>query len=81
MKIKYLPVGLNVNGKRVIVVGGGRVASMKIKKLLSAGARITVLSPVLCADLKGLSERGAIEHKIARFHSDIMGEADLLIAA
>lgn len=81
MKIKYLPVGLNVNGKRVIVVGGGRVASMKIKKLLSAGAMITVLSPVLCADLKGLSEKGIIEHKIARFHPDILGEADLLIAA
>ncbi|MDI6762624.1 MAG: uroporphyrinogen-III C-methyltransferase [Thermodesulfobacteriota bacterium] len=81
MKIKYLPVGLNVNGKRVIVVGGGRVASMKIKKLLSAGARITVLSPALSTDLKELSERGTIEHKIARFHPNVLEEADLLIAA
>lgn len=41
------PINLNLTGKPVAVVGGGRVAARKIKDLLLAGARVTVISPKL----------------------------------
>jgi len=81
MKPHYLPMGFNLNGKKVVVVGGGEVAARKVHKLLSAGTKITVLSPVLCSSLKELSNSGMIEHKNLRFSPDALRDADLIIAA
>lgn len=81
MKLNFLPIGFNFRGKRVIVVGGGNVASRKVNKLLSAGAKITVLSPVLSYDLKELSNSGMIEHKNLRFSLEALEDADMIISA
>ena len=39
------PVFLDVQGKRVLVVGGGHVAARKVAALLRAGALVTVVAP------------------------------------
>lgn len=39
------PVGLVLAGRRVLVVGGGRVAARKIPALLECGAAVTVVAP------------------------------------
>ncbi|WP_438361104.1 precorrin-2 dehydrogenase/sirohydrochlorin ferrochelatase family protein [Limosilactobacillus kribbianus] len=46
MKAPY-PIILNLTEKRVAVIGGGKVARRKIKKLIGAGVKPTVISPVL----------------------------------
>ena len=38
-------VEVNLEGKNVLVVGGGRIALRKVKTLLPTGARITVVAP------------------------------------
>jgi thioredoxin reductase len=43
--VVYYPVFLNLKGKKVIVIGGGRVAERKILALLKTGADISVISP------------------------------------
>jgi siroheme synthase-like protein len=49
--MRFLPVGLNLRGKRCLLVGGGRVATRKAATLLQAGAALTVVSPTLTAEL------------------------------
>ena len=39
------PIFLELSGKKCIVVGGGKVASRKVSRLLEAGADITVIAP------------------------------------
>ncbi|HXG32793.1 MAG TPA: bifunctional precorrin-2 dehydrogenase/sirohydrochlorin ferrochelatase [Bryobacteraceae bacterium] len=39
------PIFLNLRGRPVLVVGGGRVGLRKIRGLLEAGARVTVVDP------------------------------------
>ena len=53
------PVYLDLCGRTVLVVGGGKVASRKIPVLLKVGAVVTVVSPSLSPDLLELfrSER------------------------
>jgi len=44
-------VGLDLHGRRVLVVGGGPVAARRVSSLLEDGARVTVVAPQLCEDL------------------------------
>ena len=48
------PVSLNLKGKRVVVVGGGRIALRKLNGLLGCGAILTVVSPEINEDIKNL---------------------------
>jgi precorrin-2 dehydrogenase/sirohydrochlorin ferrochelatase len=42
---RFLPIGLSVENRSCLVVGGGSVASRRVGALLDAGARVTVVSP------------------------------------
>lgn len=41
------PVSLRIEGARCVVVGGGAVALRKAQTLLKAGARVTIVAPVI----------------------------------
>lgn len=43
----YYPVFLDITGKPVLLVGGGRVALEKLGRLVEAGAAVTVVAPEL----------------------------------
>lgn len=55
------PVLLSLHEKRCVIVGGGRVAARKAAGLLDAGARVTVISPLLDSALAELHAQGSIE--------------------
>lgn len=42
---EFLPLFLNLTGRDVLLVGGGRVAAAKLQQLLAAGARVRVVAP------------------------------------
>jgi siroheme synthase-like protein len=58
----YYPVFIELDGMRVLVIGGGKVAEEKIGGLLRAEAagRITVVSPDLTPELRALHAKGDI---------------------
>ena len=47
-------IELNLEGKNVLVVGGGRIAYRKVKTLLPTGARITVVAPQFDPEFEAL---------------------------
>ncbi len=54
------PLFLDLTGRRVVVVGGGRVATRRIGALLEAGADVHVVAPGVTDALAGLAETGAV---------------------
>lgn len=45
------PAFLKLDGRRVVVVGGGRVAASKIRALLDAGADVSVVAPEVSGEI------------------------------
>jgi siroheme synthase-like protein len=51
---RWYPIFLDVEGRAVLVVGGGNVAMRKARGLLEAGARVTVVAPVIAPAFENL---------------------------
>jgi precorrin-2 dehydrogenase / sirohydrochlorin ferrochelatase len=49
------PIFLDLSGRRCVVVGGGKVAGRKARKLLQARARVVVISPEIGAELESVA--------------------------
>ncbi len=54
------PVNLLVRGRRVVVVGAGRIAARKIEPLLDAGAVVQVVAPVAGTEVREWAEAGRL---------------------
>ncbi|HWG98540.1 MAG TPA: uroporphyrinogen-III C-methyltransferase [Pilimelia sp.] len=68
------PLGLRLDGRRVLVVGGGAVATRRVPALLDAGARVVLVSPELTPVLHGLAAAGRLEWLPRRFRpADVDG--------
>jgi precorrin-2 dehydrogenase/sirohydrochlorin ferrochelatase len=78
--MSYL-VNLKIEGKRVLVVGGGTVALRKVQGLLAAGARVAVVAPMACDELGGLAEVGRVELTLRPYEPRDLRGAFVAVAA
>ena len=60
-------VELNLEGRNVLVVGGGRIALRKVKTLLPTGARITVVAPQFDPEFSHVIASGAKQSMVTMF--------------
>ncbi len=68
------PVGLRLTGRRVLVVGGGTVASRRVPALLDAGADVLLVAPEVTPALQALVDAGRVGWLPRRFTpSDVDG--------
>lgn len=61
----YYPIYLDLKGKKVVVIGGGKVAERKVLALVKAGAVVTVVAPKVTKALLELANKkgkGKISH-------------------
>jgi len=56
----FYPIHLNIEGKKCLVVGGGRVAERKVNLLVRYGGKVVVVSPKTTEKIKTLSENKKI---------------------
>ena len=72
-----LPLFLDLAGRRVVLVGGGRVAAAKLPPLVAAGADVRVVAPAIHAEI----ERAGVPIERRGFVPADLDEAWLVVAA
>lgn len=74
------PIMLRLEGRLCVIIGGGKVAARKVGGLLAAGAHVTVISPVVCAELDALAAAQSITIKLKPYESgDLAALRPLLV--
>ncbi len=80
----YFPIYVNLERKKILIAGGGRVALRKVKILLEYGPRILVVAPEIEEELYRLEKTAGpgslmLEHR--KFRQEDLKAADIIIAA
>ena len=75
------PMFVKLDGKLVVVIGGGAIAQGKIESLLSAGARVRVIAPQITAQIAEWVRFRKVEWLPKAFVAGDLADATLAIAA
>ena len=77
----FYPMGLRLEGRRVVVAGGGRVGARKVRRLVEHGAAVLVVSPDAVAPIPDWARAGRIRWERRRAEPRDLEGAALLFAA
>lgn len=77
----YYPITLKLAGKKIVVVGGGKVAERKITGLIDTQADLTVVSPEVSEEIHKLADSGKIVWLAKTFSSEDIKGAFMIFAA
>lgn len=75
------PIFLNLEGKKCLVVGAGRVAARKVGSLAECGALPVVVGEKVCDEMQELIDAGKATHIAQRFAEDQLEGAALVFGA
>lgn len=79
--MSFFPLNIELSGREIIVAGGGTVATGKVRRLVKAGALITVIAPTLSDELTALHHQGAVRYRQREYEEGDLAGAFLAIAA
>jgi precorrin-2 dehydrogenase/sirohydrochlorin ferrochelatase len=77
--MKFYPMNINIENKKCVVVGGGKIAYDKIVGLLEAGAKVEVIAPKICPQIEKLSDKIKIVRE--NYSAEKISDGVILIAA
>lgn len=75
------PSGLRLEGRKVVVVGGGQVAQRRVPGLIAVGAVVSVVSPDVTPALEGLAGAGEVTWLRRDFEDTDLDGAWYVVAA
>lgn len=75
------PINLILDDKPCVVIGGGHVALRKVKALLEAKAKVTVISPMLVNELKDMAQNHQITWREKYYETGDLNGFELVICA
>jgi siroheme synthase-like protein len=79
--VSGVPILLEASALRVLVVGGGAVATRKARAFAEAGAQVRVVAPAIAEEIRALAPTGRVSLVERAYRSDDVADAQLVIAA
>ena len=75
------PLLIDLKGNNCTVFGGGKSAFRRVNELLRFGAKVTVISPQICPELKQLSDSDLIRYIPRKYFRGDCTNSQLCVAA
>ena len=75
------PLLIDLKGNNCTVFGGGKSALRRVNELLRFDAKVTVISPQLCSELKQMSDNNLIRHIPRKYFRGDCTNSQLCVAA
>lgn len=77
----YFPMFVNLENKNIVVIGGGNIATRRVKTLLKFTRNITVIAPQMTMELQELGKTGQIVTLLRPVKRTDFKQAYMVIAA
>ena len=81
MDKKYFPIFIDISKKKIVVIGGGTIATRRVNTLLQFAGQIVVVAPELTVKLRELTEKGKITWLCGEYCMEQIADADMVVAA
>jgi len=78
---RLFPILVSLEGKKVVVIGGGTIAERKIRTVLDCGAFVTVIAPELTEGLSDLASEHKFIYLKREYRNGDLAGANLAFAA
>lgn len=77
----YFPLFVDLSDKKILVVGGGKVATRRVKTLLSFTRQITVIAPKMTEELYMMVRTGTVDGDFREVKRSDFEDAYMVLAA
>ncbi|MGE7760128.1 NAD(P)-binding protein [Peribacillus sp. NPDC097895] len=75
------PITLNIENRKCVIIGGGKIGYFKAGPLIEAGAEVTVVSPEICEGFQRLEKEGKVHILLREVEKYDYKDAFLIIVA
>lgn len=79
--MQFYSLSIDIKGRKCVVVGGGKVALRKVRKLCQAGAEVWVIAPKVLPEFTEEKELQGVRVLSQRYSKEVLQEAVLVFAA
>ncbi|HSP35032.1 MAG TPA: bifunctional precorrin-2 dehydrogenase/sirohydrochlorin ferrochelatase [Thermoanaerobaculia bacterium] len=80
-KYPYYPIYLDIEGRNVVIIGGGNVCARKAETMMNYGARVTVVSPEFTGEIEKWAAEGCLQTRRKRYEESDLDDANIVIAS
>lgn len=77
---KFFPLFMDFTQKKAVVIGGGKIATRRVKSMLEFMGEITVIAPECTDEIEKLYQQGKILYKNKKYESHDIEDADMVLA-
>lgn len=80
-KYPYYPIYLDIEGRNVVIIGGGNVCARKAETMMNYGARVTIVSPEVTDEIEKWAADGCLSIRRKKYDAADLGDANIVIAS
>jgi siroheme synthase-like protein len=80
-KYPYYPIYLDIEGRNVVIIGGGNVCARKAETMMKYGARVTVVSPEMTDEIEQWAREGCLAIRRKEYDASDLDDANIVIAS
>ncbi len=80
-KYPYYPIYLDIENRKVVIIGGGNVCARKAETMMKYGARVTVVSPEFTDEIEKWAAEGCLQLRRKMYDEPDLDGASIVIAS